>query len=81
MVLLAVGAVQMVNGLALLRRNGIARPVLVISSSLLLIPSVTGLAAGGMGIVPLMVVVPSLWLTLSTRGKEAFQSYMARANG
>ena len=67
---LVIGAIGMVNGLALLRRNPIARPLLAISSVLLL-PSV-GL------LIPLLVVVPSLWLTLSRDGREAFESYMAQ---
>ena len=67
------GAICMVNGLALLRRNRVARPLLIVSS-LLLLPS-AGL------IVPLLVVLPSLWLTLSTGGKEALESYLAREIG
>ena len=70
---LVLGAIGMVNGLALLRRNPVARPVLAISSLVLLLPSVALM-------VPLLVVAPSLWLTLSRDGKEAFESYMAREN-
>ena len=69
---LVVGAIGMVNGLALLRRNPVARPLLMVSS-ILLLPSASLL-------VPLLVVAPSLWLTMSKGGKEAFESYMARAN-
>ena len=69
---LVVGAIGMVNGLALLRRNPVARPLLMVSS-ILLLPSASLL-------VPLLVVAPSLWLTMSRGGKEAFESYMARAN-
>ena len=64
----------MVNGLVLLSRIPVARPVLAVSSLVLLLPSVAL-------VVPLLVVGPSLWLTLSNDGKEAFGSYMARANG
>ena len=71
---LVVAAIGMVNGLALLRRNRVARRFVVISSLVLLLPSAAF-------IVPLLVVVPSLWLTLSRDGKEAFESYMARENG
>ena len=70
---IVIGAIGMVNGLALLRRNRVARPILI-SSSVLLLPSI-GL------LVPLLVVAPSLWLTLSRDGKETFESYMARENG
>ena len=79
LVLLVLGSIQMVNGLALLRRNPVARPLIAISSLVLLIPSAAGVVASGIGVVPLLVVVPSLWLTLSRRGKEALGSYMARA--
>ena len=74
LVFLVVGAIGMVNGLALLRRNPAGRPLLAISSLVLLLPS-AGL------FVPLLVVAPSLWLTLSRGGKEALGSYMARENG
>ena len=69
---LVIGAIGMVNGLALLRRNRLARPVLAISSFLLL-PTAAF-------VVPVLVVAPSLWVTLSSDGKEAFESYLARAN-
>ncbi len=71
---LVMGAIGMVNGLALLRRIPVARRVLAISSWVLLLPSAAFM-------VPLVVVMPSLWLTLSRDGKEAFESYMARENG
>ena len=71
---LVIGAIGIANGLALLLRSPVARPVLAISSLVLLLPSV-GL------LVPLLVVVPSLWLTLAKDGKEAFESYVARENG
>ncbi len=71
---LVMGAIGMVNGSALLCRNRIARPVLAISSLALLLPSAAFW-------VPLLVVAPSLWLTLSRGGKEAFESYIARENG
>ena len=71
---LVMGAIGMVNGLALLRRYPIARPVLAISSLVLLLPSAAFF-------VPLLVVAPSLWLTLSRGGKEAFESYVAGENG
>ena len=69
-----IGAIGMVDGLALLCRNPVARPVLAISSLVLLLPSAAF-------IVPLLVVVPSLRLTLSKDGKEAFESYIGRENG
>ena len=70
---LVMGAIGMVNGLALLRRYPVAR-LLAIWSSVLFLP-LAGL------IVPLLVIGPSLWLMLSKDGKEAFDSYMARENG
>ena len=70
---LVIGSIGIVNGLTLLRRSPVARRVLAISSLVLLLPSV-GL------LVPLLVVFPSLWLTLSKDGKEAFESYVARGN-
>ena len=76
LVLLVLGAIFSVNGLALLRRNQAARPLLAISSLVLLIPSAGGVVSG-IGIPAFLVVVASLWLTLSKRGKEAFGSYMA----
>ncbi len=74
LVFLVIGAIGMVNGLALLRRIPVARPVLAISSLVLFLPS-------ALMLFPLLVVVPSLWLTLSRGGKEVFESYMARENG
>ena len=71
---LLMGAIGMVNGLALLRRNRVARLVLAISSVVLLLPSLAL-------IVPLLVVLPSLWLTLSKDGKDAYESYLAKGNG
>ncbi len=70
---LVIGAIGTVNGLALLRRIPVARRFLTVSSFVLL-PS-----AGLM--VPLRVIAPSLWLTLSRDGKQAFEGYMARENG
>ena len=69
---LVIGAIGMVNGLALLRRHGVAHRLLAISSLVLLLPS-------AVFIVPLLVVLPSLWLASS--GKQALESYMARENG
>jgi hypothetical protein len=69
LILLVVAAIPMVNGLALLRRNAVARPLIAISSLVLLVPSLAS-------VFPLLVVVPSLWLTLSKGGKEALRSYM-----
>ena len=71
---LVIGVIGAANGLALLRRSSLTRPVLAISSLVLLLPSI-GL------VVPVLVVAPSLWLTLSGGGKEAFESYMAKENG
>ena len=80
LVLLVLGAIPMVNGLTLLRRNSVARRLLAISSIVLLLPSAYG-ASTIFGIPALLVVVASLWLTLSRGGKRAFESYMARENG
>ena len=74
LVVLVVGAIGMLNGLALLRRHPVARLLVAISSWVLFLPS-----AGFL--VPLLIVAPSLWLTLSRGGKEALESYMARENG
>ena len=80
LVLLGIGAILMIPGLALLRRNPVARPLITISSLVLLIPSAV-LVVTGIGVLFLLVLLPSLWLTLSRSGKEAFKSYMARENG
>ena len=74
LVLLVLGSIQIVNGLALLRRNPVARPLIAISSLVLLLPSV-------FSVFPLLVVVPSLWLTLSRGGKKAVESYLAIETG
>ena len=79
LVLVVLGSVQFANGLALLRRNRKARRLLAISSIILLIPSIGG-AVAIIGIPELLVVVASLWLTLSKDGKKAFESYMAKEN-
>ena len=71
---LVIGTIGLTSGLALLRRHREARAILVISSLLLALPS-TGL------VVPLLVVVPSLWLTFSRGGKETLGSFIARENG
>ena len=59
LVLLGVGAILMVPGLALLRRDPVARSLLIISSLVLLIPSAVGaVAAGGaVGLVGALLVV------------------------
>ena len=80
LVLLVLGAISSVNGLALLRRYPIARPLIAITSLVLLIPSIPGVVSG-VGIPAFLVLVASLWLTLSRGGKEALESYMARENG
>ena len=78
--LLVWGSVQVANGLTLLLRYPVARRLLTISSLVLLIPSITGALA--IIVIPaLLVVVGSLWLTLSKNGKKAFESYIARENG
>ena len=73
LVIIVVGAIGMFNGLAIMRRIPVARPVLAISS-LLLLPSVSFM-------VPVLVLAPSLWLTFTGEGKEALESYLARENG
>ena len=80
LVLLGIGAILTIPGLALLRRNPVARPLIAISSLVLLIPSAYG-ASTGIGVPFLLVVVVNLWLTLSRGGKEALESYTARENG
>ena len=80
LVLLGLAAIQMASGLTLLRRNPVARPVLVISSLVLLYPAAVGVVTG-IGIPFLVAVVASLWLTLTKGGKRALESYMARAIG
>ncbi len=80
LVLVVLGSIQMANGLALLRRNPVARPLIAISSLVFLVPSAASVVTG-IGVVLLLVVVSSLWLTLTRGGKEAFGSYMARENG
>ena len=80
LVLLVLGATFSVNGLALLRRSPATRPLIAISSLVLLIPSAGG-AVTGIGIPAFLMVVASLWLTLSSGGKEALESYMTKANG
>ena len=84
--LLVLGTIGIVNGLALLRRSPIARPLIAISSLVLLIPSGMGLASVATrgdptSVIALLVVVASLWLTLSRGGKEALGRYMARESG
>ena len=71
---IVIGVVGMVNGLGLLRRYPVARSLLAISSLVLFLPSI-GL------VVPLLVLVPRLWLTLSRDGKGTLKSYMAREGG
>ena len=77
--LLALGAVFSVNGMALLRRNPVGRRLLAVSSSVLLMPSAVGVVTG-IGIPLLLVVAPSLWLTMSKGGKDAYESYISRRN-
>ena len=75
--LLVLGSIPMISGLALLLRNPVARPIIAISSLVLLVPSAAGTITG-IGIPFLLLVAASLWLTLSKGGKEALESYMAR---
>ena len=78
--LLALAAIPTVNGLTLLRRSPVARPLVTISSLILLIPSAISVVTG-FGVPLMLVVVASLWLTLTKGGKKAFESYMAREIG
>ena len=80
LVFLVLGSIFSANGLGLLRRNPVVRPFLAISSLVLFIPSAV-FVVFGIGVLLLLIVGPSLWLTLSKGGKEALESYMARANG
>ena len=70
---LGIGTTGLVNGLALLCRIPAARPLLAISSWVLLLPAAAF-------VVPLLVAMTSLWLTISSDGKQALGSYMAREN-
>ena len=72
--LLVLGAVPIASGLLLLRRHPAARRLIAITSIVLLVPSIGAL-------VPLLVVAPSLWLTLTGDGKKILESYMARETG
>ena len=83
LVLLVWGSVQVANGLTLLLRYPVARRLLAISSLVLLIPSIYyGVFSFNLAGIPiLLVVVASLWLTLSKDGKKAFESYIAREDG
>ena len=82
LVFLVPGAIMVVNGLALLRRYQVARPLLAVSSLVLLVPSAGGLVSGDIGsVLTLLVLAATLWLTLSKGGKEALESYMAGAHG
>ncbi len=80
LVLLLLGAVPIINGLTLLRRNPVGRRFLAISSLVLLIPSAAGVVTG-IGIPFLVVVAASVWLTLTRGGKEVYESYMAKEIG
>ena len=80
LVLLGIGAILMVPGLALLRRNPVARPLIAVFSLVILVPSAVSVVTG-IGAPFLLVVVASLWLTLSRGGKQAIESYLARENG
>ena len=71
---LVMGTIGLASGLALLRRHREARAILVISSLLLALPST-------ILVFPLLVVVPSLWLTFSRGGKETLGNFIARENG
>ncbi len=79
-VLLVLGSVGIVNGLVLLRRNPIARPLIAISSLVFLVPSLPGLVKGDIGsVLTLLVIAASLWLTLTRSGKDVLESYLATA--
>ena len=71
---LVIGIIGMVSGLALLRRYRVTHRILAISSLVLLLPSAAFW-------VPLLVLLPSLWLTLAPDGKEAYERYMTTENG
>ena len=68
---LALGAIGMFNGFALLLRYPVARLTLAISSWVMLLPALVF-------VFPLLVLLPSLWLTMLQGGKETFTSYLAR---
>ena len=66
---LVIGTIGAVNGFALLRRHPVAGRLLAITSLVLFLPA-------ALFVIPLLVVVPSLWLKSS--GKVALESYIAR---
>ena len=68
---LALGAIGMFNGFALLLRYPVARLTLAISSWVMLLPALVF-------VFPLLVLLPSLWLTMLQGGKETFTRYLAR---
>jgi hypothetical protein len=84
--MLVLGFIHMVNGWALLRRNQMARPLLAISSFVLIVlyalsfgppPEYSGAGDNGFVLsIPVVGVVmtASLWLALSGRGKKALKS-------
>jgi len=85
------GATHVLVGRALLGRNRRTRPYLAISSLVLLglylslvvnPPEYAG--AGRVGLIgsvpPVAVLVISTWLTLSRRGKQTLESYLAEAD-
>ena len=71
---LVIGVIGVVCGLAILLRYRQAGPLVAISSVLLLFPALAI-------VVPLLVVVPSLWLTFTQDGKGAFRRYVAMESG
>jgi len=77
--IVSIGSIQVFNGCALLRRRLVARKPVIVMSSVLLIPSVALIAAFGIGLFPSSLVLASLWLMLSSRGKQAFRAYSRRA--
>ena len=86
------GSVHLATGGVLLRRVPKTRPILAISSFVLLIWYVLGATnppeydgAGRISAIgsvpPLLVLGISLWFTSWGRGKQALERYMAKANG
>ena len=90
--MLVVGSFHMVSGWAVLRRNHFVRPLLTISSFVLLIfyagsvvtpPQYAGAGRIGLvgGVLHLLALVPIFWLTFLGTGKETLKSHVVRDNG
>ena len=90
--MLVVGSFHMVSGWAVLRRNRLVRPLLAISSFVLVIfyagsvvtpPQYAGAGRIGLvgGVLHLLALVPIFWLTFSSASLPALKSHVVRNNG